>query len=135
MKKYITQHTIAAVCIGLIIGGGIGYVAEREVAASQHATRAGQFAGGSGQRMRGGGFVGGTILTKGVGSFTVKSLDGSSKIVLFGASTTVAKAAPGTMDDLIVGTTVVVTGKVNSDQSVTAENVQIRPVGSGPRSY
>jgi hypothetical protein len=48
-----------------------------------------------------------------------------------GSSTPVTKQASGTQDDLSVGTQVAVTGSSNSDGSMTANTVQIRPAGAG----
>jgi hypothetical protein len=126
MKKHLTQHTLVAALIGLIIGGAVGFEASQFMP-SMRTQRAGQFQQGMGGRMMRGGFTAGEILTKDATSLTVKGPDGSTKIVLYSPSTTVSKSAAGTIDDVAVGTNVVVTGKVNSDQSVTAENIQIRP--------
>jgi hypothetical protein len=133
MKKHITQHTVVAALIGLIIGGGIGFESTRLMPGAR-GVRTGQFqAGGMMNRVRGG-FTAGEVLTKDATSMTVKAPDGSSKIVLTASSTQVTTSAPGTLDDVVVGTNVLVTGPVNSDQSVTAQNIQIRPAGTtGPR--
>src|SRR5690348_14238025 len=76
------------------------------------------------------GSVDGSIVSKDATSITVKSMDGSSKVVLLGGSTTISKSTAGTADDLATGTDVLVTGTTNSDGSVTAQNVQIRPAGA-----
>jgi hypothetical protein len=60
-------------------------------------------------------------------SITVKLADGSSKIVLFSASTTYSNTVNATKTDLKVGQNVAVFGAANSDGSVTATNVQINP--------
>mgnify|MGYP002128294891 CR=1 FL=1 len=86
--------------------------------------------GGRGGMMRGGGTVNGEILSVDGKSLTVKLRDGGSKIVLLGDSTQINKAATGTAADLTQGTNVVIFGTTNSDGSVTAMNVQIRPAGA-----
>ncbi|MHB8870545.1 MAG: hypothetical protein ACYC6T_18405 [Thermoleophilia bacterium] len=77
----------------------------------------------------GGGFVNGDIIASDAESITVKLGDGSSKIVFFSGSTSISRQAEGSASDLSEGTSVLVTGATNSDGSITAQTIQIRPAG------
>ena len=68
--------------------------------------------------------VNGEIIAADDKSITVKMQDGSGKIVLITATTTINKASDGTKEDLKTGEKVSVFGTTNSDGSVTAQNVQ-----------
>jgi hypothetical protein len=89
----------------------------------------GQFRGGTGAR--GSGLTAGDIISKDASGVTIKMQDGSTKIIVLAPSTTITKSAAGTLEDLTVGTSVAITGTTNSDSSVTAQMVQIRPAGFG----
>ena len=75
----------------------------------------------------GGGFTTGTVLSKDTTSLTIKGRDGGSKVVFFSDKTSVTKSVEGTVADLSIGNDVAVTGTLNTDGSVTAQSVQIRP--------
>jgi hypothetical protein len=114
--------------------GGMTYAKSATPAPARAGFGNGQFAaGGPGTRTArtGGGFTTGEILSKDATSVTVKLPDGSTKIVLMGTSTQVVKSTTGSATDLTTGTNVIVTGASNSDGSVTAQNIQIRPAGMG----
>jgi len=95
------------------------------------------FAGNRGGGPNGnGGFVAGQVMSvddpanSGAGkSLTIKTQDGSSKIVFFSDSTTVGKSVQGSAGDLSAGEQVMVSGQASADGTLTAQNIQIRPAG------
>lgn len=64
-------------------------------------------------------------------SLTIKLQDGSSKIVILSDKTAYVKSDKASKTDLKAGETVAVFGTDNSDGSVTAQNVQLSPMGFG----
>lgn len=77
--------------------------------------------------------VAGEIISQDADSITVKLQDGSSKIVLLSGSTTINKTDKASKLDLRKGEKVRVIGTENSDNSVTAQNIQLNPqVGRVP---
>ncbi len=119
---------VAVVFAGAGFYGGMSYAKAAGPMRGNTAFAGGQFAGrmgGAGGRAGFGGAVAGQILSKDATSFTVKMQDGSTKIVLLSASTTVMKTSQGSVTDLTTGTNVVVTGSANADGSVTAQRVQL----------
>lgn len=139
------KKILVLVIVGVVLVGGAFYGGFKSGQGSKTANGYGQignaagFAGRGGQGGGGanGGIVAGTILSKDASSITVQLLNfgansGSttgtgSKIVFFSNSTEVGKFVNGTSADLSVGQSVSVTGKANSDGSITAQSVQIRP--------
>jgi hypothetical protein len=131
-KKLITIGVIGIVLIGAAFYGGIAY-------GQSHAS-GGRGNGANGQAgafirngMRGAGtnsFTTGEVFSKDNNGITIKLPNGSSRIVFVGSSTQITKAAAGTLGDIAVGSNVLVQGSPNSDGSLTAQSIQLRPAGA-----
>jgi len=139
-KNTIVIFVIAVIVIGAgSFYGGMKYSQSKSLAgggfanltADQRSVRFQQMAtadvGGQRGVRAGGGSVAGEIVSKDAGSITVKLNDGGSKIALFSTSTQVMSSSVGSLDDLVVGENVMVSGQANQDGSITAQSVQIRP--------
>jgi hypothetical protein len=133
------------IIVGLLAGFGGGYFfrsyqltkSRGNFAAGVSGTQrfvAGRNGGGQngGGMMRNGVF--GSILSTDANSITVKLPDGSTKIVILGASTTYSNTIAANQSDLKSGVNVAVVGTTNSDGSVTATNVQINPEFGRPQA-
>ncbi len=129
-----------AVILVLVAGGsfygGMQYQGSKDAtsatasagAAGGAARRA--FAGAGGARgAAGGGATAGTVLSVDNQGLTLQLRDGSSKVVFVTPSTTVQKMVDGAVGDILPQSNVTVMGATNSDGSVTATAVQIRPAG------
>lgn len=90
-------------------------------------TQAGGTQTGVGQRRMGNGQTIGEITSVDSKSITVKSNDGSSRIILLSDKTTVNKATAAQISDLKVGEKVAVFGTPNTDGSVSGSTIQLNP--------
>lgn len=148
MEKNKIVSIIAGIAI--IVGGGsfyggMKYGQSRNLASNQQnrgnfanlspeerQARAQQFGAGGqrGTRGTGGGntgFASGEILSKDDKSVIIKLRDGGSKIIFVSNSTSIAKSVKGSSGDINVGEQITAIGSANTDGSIIAESIQIRP--------
>jgi len=130
---------IISIAVILVVAGafygGIKYSESKESNGASEARNPGNFSQGGRQQgfqgMRNGqsgaNFINGDILANDDNSITVKLRDGGSKIVFLSESTQITKSTDGTRDDLVADKSVMINGQQNSDGSVTAQMIQIRP--------
>lgn len=134
-NKMLIGFIIAVVVVGGgAFYGGLLYGKSQATNARQQRTGSGQFgqAGQAGQQAnraaRGGSnFVNGDIIAKDDKSITVKNQNGGSKIIFLSASTQISKFTAGNLTDLEIGQGVMASGATNSDGSLTAQMIQLRP--------
>jgi hypothetical protein len=132
-NKYVGIAAVIALAVGVIgFFGGVKY--GKAKVASGRQQLAAQFRGtgmfgGMGRRggVAGAGFTAGQILSKDDKSITVKDQSGGSKIIFVSDSTKVGKSVAGAVSELVAGQQVTVMGTPNSDGSITATTVDIRP--------
>ncbi len=74
-----------------------------------------------------GGVAAGKIISRDENSITVELRDGGSKIIFLPESASISKSATGTLEDLIVGLEVMVSGTANSDGTLTAKSINLTP--------
>ncbi len=143
-KRIITIVGALIVVIAVFYGGMIYGKSQTGTKSPSSGTSAGGQGFGTGRMRNGGsgggnsgGFVSGQIISKDNQSIIVELSNGSStssgnstKIVLVSNSTPITKSVNGTLDDLTTGENVTVVGTANSDGSVTAQSIQIRPTNS-----
>lgn len=128
MKKNIL--VISAIIVLVAVGGGAFYGG---MLYGKGQARPAGFTGGNFQTRvnrpgsNGSNFISGNIISKDNTSITVQLPNNGSKIIFYSDATQINKSATGTSADLSTGTLVSVTGTTNSDGSITAQSIQIRP--------
>lgn len=139
MKKLLPQIIVGVLVVGMVsFYGGMKYGGSKIIATASNTLGqgqqrgGGQFGGGVGTRMGGGnrggaGFANGEVVSADDKSLTVKMRDGSSKVIILSASTQVLKSTAGTLVDVPTGIEITVVGSPNSDGSITAQSIQVRP--------
>ncbi len=135
--QIMNKTIISIIAVAVVVGGGAFYGGMKygqSVDAAQRAAQrgAGGFGAGNGARGAragggGGGFTAGDIISKDDKSITLKLNDGSSKIIFYSATTKIMKSADGSVDDLAAGKQISVNGTLNSDGSISAQSIQLRP--------
>jgi hypothetical protein len=135
----IVGIVIVSLIVGYIAGAHLGK--SKAVIGRPGAGAFGQFGGQTGVRagagartnFGSGGVASGEIISKDATSITIKLRDGGSRIIFLSGTSTIAKSESGTAADLATGQQVTVMGTANSDGSIMAQSVQIRPAGSLPQ--
>jgi len=133
MKKYFSKFTIIFCFVTFIFGFTVGFLVQKSRTPS---FPSGNMTGGRNSVSNNVNRPGNTqtsnlkqtmgeITKVDDSSITVKTPNGSSKIVLTSDSTTINKAATGTKDDLKVGASVSITGDSNTDGSITGKTINI----------
>lgn len=145
MKKIIPIIIIAIIIVGVgAFYGGMKYGSSqnqknRTNLFAQGGANGGGFKGnkvGGNAGGFGGGATNGDIISKDDKSLTLKLRDGGSKIIFYSGTTEIGRFVTGAVTDLEVGQSVMVNSKSNSDGSLIAQSIQIRPTTStlpGPK--
>lgn len=71
--------------------------------------------------------VSGEIINSDDQSITVKTNDGSSKLIFLSDNTEINEATKAAVSDLEIGKQVAVFGTENPDGSITGQNIQLNP--------
>lgn len=128
MNKYLVMAIVVIVAGGSFYGG-MAYGKTKNTASNRAA-----FANGLGRQGRSAGFgqnganfATGQIVSIDGNSLSLKLRDGGSKVIFYSGTTTVSKFAAGKVSDLVVGDPISVNGQTNSDGSITAQSIQLRP--------
>jgi len=125
MKKTLIIMIIVVVVVAVAaFYGGMKYATSKQFSLSAAAR---QRFGAFGNRPNGANIVNGQIISINGQNMTVQLRDGSSKIVFYSTTTEVSKFVTGTLSDLVQGANVMIGGTTNSDGSLTATSIQIRP--------
>jgi hypothetical protein len=129
----VKQHWIITIIVAVIVGAigfGGGVIYQK---GQQPVRRAGQLlrgtSGSQGMQQRNFQPVAGTITAMDASSITVSTQNGSSKIIVISASTTVTKATTAAISDLKTGDKITVIGTTGSDGTVTAESISLGNMG------
>ena len=131
------KNIIIAIGITAIIVSAGSFYGGMKYAQSNALSRSGQgiqnrFSQNGTRTVRTGNFAGGQVVSKDQNSLTVKTQDGSSRIVFIGSGVSVTKSAAGSVSDIKPGDDIIVQGTANADGSVNAQFIQIRPVMPSP---
>ncbi len=133
------NHIVVTIIVALVVGAGAFYggmkyaqgatIQTNVPGGSAGSQQGGRRFGGTGGAAGRGNLINGTVIAKDDKSITIQLRSGGSQFIFFSPSTQILKSTNGTSVDLTNGTNVVATGTTNSDGSVSAQMIQIRPAG------
>ncbi len=126
MKKIYLIIIIVVIGVAGFVGG-MYYGSLQSASKSQQASPSQgtqRFSRGTGAN---GGMISGQIVSFDDKSITVQSRSGGSEVVFYSSSTSVEKSVFGSVKDLSDSAEITVIGSQNSDGSITAQSIQIRP--------
>ena len=129
MKKFMIFLAVLLIASGAAFYGGAVYAKNKRGSFTganfrgANAAGAGNMAGFS----RGNALVG-DIISLDSDKMTIKTKDGSTKIVFFTRDMKITKSTDGAVSDLLVNIGIVASGAANSDGSFNAKTINISPV-------
>src|ERR1700733_254633 len=129
----MTKYIIGAVLVAaLFFYAGVKYTESKAPVSAAGRTTASTSAGFAGRTGRGAtagsSFTTGTIVKVESGDIVITPSGATgSEVVLVGTSTPVMQTVAGSLSDLAAGQTVMVSGTSNSDGSLSATSIQLRP--------
>lgn len=139
-KSLMTKERVSAVIILILLACGIFYggvvygkshPSNKQFAAGARTgafAQGGQFAGRQGTGSTTMGVVTtGQVLSFSGNNLTIKTANGSSRIILVGTSTPITRSVAGASSDVQTGSIVTVNGITNADGTLTARSVQLQP--------
>jgi len=136
MKKNLIIGAIIAIVIVSASCFYAGMIYGKNANSPRGFEKIGEMSGGN-QNLKtgqnGGGLTTGEIIFKDEQTLTIKTKDNSSKIIFYSDTTEINKIASGESADMEIGKTVMITGTVNQDSSITAKTIQIGQTNMAPR--
>ena len=128
-KNNLLITLVIAIIVGAIaFFGGMKYQQSKQPSRTDFQAmrerRNGNMPGGA-QRPEGTQAIRGEIIEKDEETVTVKLPDESTKIIVISENTEINKATKGSVDDLKTGEQVMVFGQKNSDESISATQIQL----------
>ena len=125
------NNLLLVVSVAIVVGVS-GFFAGMKYQQSQQPSKGNfQAMRGARQDLSGGGsqagseMVRGEIISQDGESITINLSDESSKLVLISENTEINKATEGSIDDLKSGEQVMIFGKKNADESISATQIQL----------
>lgn len=132
----MAKNSLIITIVAAVIVGALGFYGGMQYQKSRRGSFLGRSAQGfpSGTNQQGGNArqrngmgrpVSGEITSMDESTITIKTQDGSSKIVIYSTSTKVNKTSEGSISDLKVGEKINAIGSEGSDGTITAQSISV----------